>query len=146
MFDVVQPVAGAQLTINSLVTATTNANGTSCRGRAGSSVVEGDRAHQPSARDRDGGDSRPGSFAIVNLVLVPAAIRGSVKTVAGGVGAAVKVDLYASSAPSALLAFAFTDDASQYEFPVVTQAATSDCDRTRRPSRPLDGHDPRDRR
>ena len=122
-----QPVAGVQLTINSVVTATTDGSGAYfAEGVAGPSVSV--KALDPVSRQRGfaaASMNRPNGFANVDVSLIPAgAVLGDVKTATGDpAGAGVKVELFAANDLSAPLSLTFTSDSSQFEFPLVPQGS-----------------------
>jgi hypothetical protein len=120
-----QPVGGVQLTINDTVTATTNGLGEYfAEGVPGPAVTV--KAFDPVSRLRGHSTAlmnRAGGFANVDISLVPAgAVRGDVKTAAGiPAGAGVTIGMFAATDPNVLLDFTFTDESSQFEFPLVAQ-------------------------
>jgi hypothetical protein len=122
-----QPVAGVQLTINSVVTATTDGSGAYfAEGVAGPSVSV--KALDPVSRQRGfaaASMNRPNGFANVDVSLIPAGVvLGDVKTATGDpAGAGVKVELFAANDLSAPLSLTFTSDSSQFEFPLVPQGS-----------------------
>ena len=123
----VQPVGGVQLTINGIVTATTDGAGAYfAEGVPGPSVSV--KALDPVSRLRGfatASMNRANGFANVDLTLVPAGVvRGDVKTAAGQpAGAGVKVEIFAAGDLTTLLGFTFTSDASEFEFPLVSQGS-----------------------
>ena len=128
VFDALfQPVAGVQLTINSVVPATTNSAGEYfAEGVPGTSVSV--KAFDPVRRLRGystGAMNRAGGFATVNVALVPAgAVRGDVRTVTGDpAGAGARVEIVATHDPGVVLDLTFTDDSSAFEFPLVSQGS-----------------------
>jgi 5-hydroxyisourate hydrolase-like protein (transthyretin family) len=125
--DLLAPVAGAQLTVGTSLTAVSDGNGAyQVTGATGASVQV--KAIDPLTLKRGSTtatlNQANGFAANVNVVLIAA---GSVTgTVVGrdGVtpaGAGVQVDIYDQSNTSASLSTTFTDDTSRFEFPVVTQ-------------------------
>ena len=125
--SLLQPVSGVTLTINGLVTASTNATGEYfAEGVPGS--VASVKALDPVTRQRGHASAPmnlPGGYAVVNLILIPAgAISGEVRTATGfSAGPGVTVEVFAANDLNAPLDFTFTNDSGEFDFPVVTQGS-----------------------
>ncbi|HEX4915064.1 MAG TPA: carboxypeptidase regulatory-like domain-containing protein, partial [Vicinamibacterales bacterium] len=119
-----EPVSGVSLTINGSVTAETDSNGEYFVEGVSGPVVSV-KALDPATRQRghttalmNHGDGH----AVANVILIPAGlVRGDVKTANGAVaGAGVTVEIFAANDLRSPLEFTFTDEAGQFEFPLVT--------------------------